>query len=248
MKKLYLSVVIPAYNEEKNIKKGALSAVYKYLKKQKYAWEMVLANDGSSDNTLKLLNKFAENKKNVVVLDEPHRGKAGIVVAGVLASKGEIILFSDMDQSTPINQFESFREHFEHNDIVIGSRSGREGAPLVRKSMATGFSLLRTLVLLLPYKDTQCGFKAFKKKAAKDIFNKIKKFHSQEIKSGSSLSAGFDIEILYLARKLGYKVEEVSVDWYYEPGTKKNPIKESWIGFKGIISVRWNALQGKYGV
>ena len=114
--------------------------------------------------------------------------------------------------------------------------------------MAYGFMFLRTLVLRLPYQDTQCGFKAFKRQAADKIFRKMKIFSENAAASGSSVSAGFDLEILYIARKLGTKVAEVPVEWSHQEGTKVNPIKDSWEGFRDLIKVRINALLGRYKI
>lgn len=247
--KIYLSVIIPAYNEEENIKKGVLLVVDEYLKKQEYSWEVIIVDDGSKDNTLKLTKDFSNNRKHYKVLNEPHRGKGGTVIAGMLEAKGEIALFADMDQATPINQVEKLlKELNEGYDIAIGSRAGREGAPIIRKAMAYGFSVLRNIVLQLPYKDTQCGFKAFKRKAAKQIFNKMKIFSEKMKGEGASVSAGFDLEILYIARKLRLKVKEVPIKWHHMEGTKVNPIKDSWEGLRDLIKVRINALLGKYKV
>ncbi|QQG42192.1 MAG: glycosyltransferase family 2 protein [Candidatus Woesebacteria bacterium] len=257
MRKIFLSVVIPAYNEEYNLRTGVLDSVYDYLIKQKYTWEILFVDDGSTDNTAKLALDFAKSHKqslakseygkNFLVLSEPHRGKAGTVIAGVLAAKGEIVLFTDTDQATPIDQIAKVLPKFESGyDVVIGSRHGREGAPLIRKIMAWGFSFLRLLVLRLPYKDTQCGFKAFSKNAAKEIFKRLEIFDSKNKNVGASVTAGFDLEILYVARKLGYKIAEVSVDWHHKEGTKVDPIKDSIEGLRGLIMVRINALQGKY--
>lgn len=244
---MYLSVVIPAYNEEANLKKGVLDEVFKYLKKQDYTWEVLVVDDGSNDNTSTLVTKFVSSHSGFRLLKEPHRGKGGTVIAGMLAAKGEVILFTDMDQSTPIDQLEKILPKFnEGYDIVIGSRRGREGAPLIRKAMAYGFAFLRLIILRLPYKDTQAGFKAFKKEAAVKIFSKMKNLLERKGIQGSSLSAGFDVEILYLARKMGYKVKEVPVIWHYHEGTRKNPLIESWIGFKGVVAVRLKSLTGYY--
>ena len=245
----HLSVVIPAYNEEYNLRTGVLDSVYDYLSDQPYSWEIVFVNDGSSDKTSEIAQGFAKKHQNFRVLNEPHRGKAATVIAGILAAKGEIILFTDTDQATPIDQIEKFFPKFkEGNDIVIGSSSGREGAPIIRKAMAYGFAILRTMVLRLPYKDTQCGFKAFKGDSAKKIFEKLKIFKNESAASGASVSAGFDLEVLYIARKLGLRVAEVSVDWHHKEGTKVNPIKDSYEGLRDLLKVRLNAIQGKYKV
>src|SRR3989344_2117407 len=177
MVKPYLSVVIPTYNEERNIRKGILNKVADYLKKQKYEWEVLVVDDASTDKTLGLAREVTKNMRNFRILAESHKGKGGTVIAGVLAAQGEIILFTDADQSTPLHEIENFLPKFgEGFDVVIGSRSGRSGAPLIRKSMSIGFSLLQAIMLRLPYKDTQTGFKAFKNKAGKEIFGVMKKF------------------------------------------------------------------------
>src|SRR3989344_6307383 len=147
------------------------------MKKKKYTWEVLVVDDGSPDDTAKLTAEFAKKHLGFRLLKEPHRGKGGTVIAGMLAAAGDIILFTDMDQATPINQFEKFTPIFKKGyDVVIASRTGRKGASTVRKMMARGFVILRNIILRLPYKDTQCGFKAFKKKAAKDVFNRMKIF------------------------------------------------------------------------
>lgn len=244
-----VSIVIPAYNEEYNLRTGVLDSVYDYLGGQKYTWEILFVDDGSTDKTLKIANEFASKHKNFYVMKEPHKGKAGTVTAGVLKARGDIILFTDTDQATPIDQLEKVLPKFDKGfDVVIGSRSGREGAPILRKIMAYGFSILRYLILRLPYKDTQCGFKAFKKEAARKIFGKLEIFGSKSSTTGASVFAGFDLEILYVARKLGYKIVEVPVDWHHKEGTKVNPIKDSIEGLHGLLMVRLNALRGKYKV
>jgi len=247
--KPYLSIVVPAYNEEFNLRTGVLDSMYSYLIKQKYTWEILFVDDGSTDNTLKVANEFAKGHKNFIVLPEPHRGKGGTVIAGMLKAVGKIILFTDTDQATPIDQIEKILPKFENKfDVVIGSRHGREGAPMIRKIMAYGFSFLRTLVLQLPFKDTQCGFKAFSSEASKKIFTRLKIFDDKIRVNGASVTAGFDLEILYIARKLGYKIAEVPVEWHHKEGTKVNPIKDSIEGLRGLFLVRINAFRGKYGI
>lgn len=242
-----ISIVIPSYNEENNIRTGALSGMVDYLNDQKYKWEIIVVDDGSTDKTAELVEKFAASHKGVTVLKEPHRGKGGTVIAGMLKATGDIVIFDDMDQATPIDQLEKILPKFKNGfDIVIGSRAGREGAPIIRKTMALGFSLLRNLVLQLPYKDTQCGFKAFTKDASTKIFKKLQIFNNKQAQSGASVSAGFDLEILYVARKLKLKVSEVPVVWHHKEGTKVNPIKDSWEGLRDLLKVRVNAIMGKY--
>jgi dolichyl-phosphate beta-glucosyltransferase len=249
MSKIFLSVVIPAYNEEYNLRTGVLDSVYDYLKEQKFSWEILFVDDGSTDATLKIAKDFEARHDGFTVLAEPHRGKAGTVAAGILKAHGEIVLFTDTDQATPIDQLEKILPKFNDGyDVVIGSRHGREGAPIVRKIMASGFSLLRLLILRLPFKDTQCGFKAFSASAAKEIFSRLEIFGSKTKIGGASVTAGFDLEVLYIARKLGYKIAEVPVDWHHKEGTKVDPIKDSIEGLRGLIMVRLNALQGKYKV
>ncbi len=244
-----ISIVIPSFNEENNIRTGSLSGMVDYLSDQNYSWEIIVVDDGSTDKTADLAEKFAKNHKNITVLREPHRGKGGTVIAGMLKAKGEIVIFDDMDQATPIDQLERILPKFDEGfDVVIGSRAGREGAPIVRKAMAWGFSLLRNIILQLPYKDTQCGFKGFTKEASNKIFKRLQVFRQSQAQTGASVSAGFDLEILYVARKLKLKVAEVPVVWHHKEGTKVNPIKDSWEGFRDLIKVRINALQGKYKI
>jgi len=244
-----ISIVIPSYNEENNLRTGSLSGMVDYLKEQKYSWEIIVVDDGSTDKTAELALKFAKNHTNITVLREPHRGKGGTVIAGMLKAKGDIIIFDDMDQATPIDQLEFILPKFSDSfDVVIGSRTGREGAPIIRKTMAFGFSVLRNLILQLPYKDTQCGFKGFTKEASEKIFKRLQIFNNNQAQSGASVSAGFDLEILYVARKLKLKVAEVPVVWHHKEGTKVNPIKDSWEGLRDLVKVRINALQGKYNL
>ncbi len=247
--KHFISVVIPAYNEEKSLKKGSLLEVDQYLGSQKYPWEVLVVDDGSQDKTPDIVEKFTTSHPGFQLLPQPHRGKGGTVIAGMLKAKGDIVLFSDMDQATPITQLAKVLPKFDEGyDIVIGSRTGRQGAPLVRKAMAYGFSILRFLVLRLPYKDTQCGFKAFSKSASQEIFKRMKIFNEKMRTEGASVTAGFDLEILYLARKLGFRVSEVPVEWHHKEGTKVNPLKDSWEGFRDLMRVRFNALKGVYKV
>lgn len=251
MKDIYLSVVIPAYNEETNIRLGSLDKVLRYLEHQDYAWEVIVVNDGSTDATKRLLEDFAKGNKNVRIINNPHQGKASTVVTGIRATYGEISLFTDLDQATPINQTEKLIPWISKGyEVVIGSRSGRrEGAPLFRLVMARGFMFLRSLILgLHGIIDTQCGFKMFRTSSARDIFSHLSLYSGGEHASGSMVTAGFDIEVLYIAKRLGYKIKEVPVEWHYVETRRVNPLKDSWQGFMDIVKIRANALAGKYKI
>ena len=244
---MYLSVVIPAYNEEENIKKGAPDKVVNYLKKQKYSWEIVFVDDGSSDKTADLLSAFIKKEKRVRLIKNPHQGKAATVITGMLGAKGSVVLFTDMDQATPINQLEKFLPQIDQGfDIVIGTRSGRKGAPVIRKLMATGFVILRTVFLRLPLKDTQAGFKAFTRKAAQDIFHNLIIFGQSGLIRQPAVKAGFDLELLYVARKRGYKIKEVPVEWNYQGSQRVSAIRDGIDSIKDILRIRWHAVKGAY--
>lgn len=242
-----LSLVIPAYNEEASIKSGSLQKVWDYMKKQTYSWEVLIVDDGSTDKTVELAKRSIRDKKGFRVLEEPHRGKGGTVIAGSMAAKGEVVLFSDMDQSTPITHIADFLPKFEGGaDVVIGKRTGRKGAPMIRKLMAFGFAMIRTIVLRLPFSDTQCGFKAFRREAAREVFGKMKSFLEKTNVKGASVQAGFDIELLYVARKMGYKIVEVPVSWDYGERRQVSAVKDSLDALRDILRIRMNALSGKY--
>jgi dolichyl-phosphate beta-glucosyltransferase len=245
----YLSVIIPAYNEETNIRLGALDKVHRYLKDQSYVWEVIVVNDGSSDATKELVREFVKSVKGFSLIDNPHQGKAATVVTGMSNATGKIVLFSDLDQATPLKEFEKMIPIFEKGgDVVIGSRKGkREGAPLSRRIMARGFMFLRTLVLgLSGITDTQCGFKAFRNEVAKKIFENLKLYGTKKIVSGSMVTAGFDIELLFLAKSLGYTIREVPVEWHYVETRRVNPITDSIQGLSDILTIRLNAWKGMY--
>lgn len=245
----YVSVVIPAFNEETNIRLGALEHVARFLGRQSYSWEVLIVDDGSTDQTYELLKHFAKDNPGFVPVQNTHRGKAATVISGMVKARGSIVLFSDLDQATPIGELDKLLPWFDRgNDVVIGSRNrNRQGAPLSRILMARGFMMIRSVILgLKGITDTQCGFKAFKRNVSKEIFKKLELYGSDREVSGPMVTAGFDIEVLYLAKKLGYKIKEVPVEWHYVETRRVNPIKDSWQGFMDILMIRWNAMAGKY--
>ena len=245
MKKL--SIVIPAYNEEKNLKKEVLNGVENYLDNLKINYEVLIVDDGSTDQTKEIIKEYISKNHKFKLIENSHGGKAIAVLTGMEKAEGEIILFTDMDQATPINQLEKFLPMFENGfDIVIGSRSGRKGAPLVRKLSAWGFSILRAIILGLPFKDTQCGFKAFNKLSIEKIIPKIKKEWGVVHFSGGAVNAGFDVELLYLAKKYNFKIAEVAVEWNYVDTERVQVIKDALAAIYDMIRIRINDFSGKY--
>ncbi len=246
--KTHLSVIIPAFNEEDNFKRGSLSLVVDYLKEQDYVWEIILVNDGSTDGTLELLQKFVAKNKNVKLINNPHMGKAATVISGALAAEGEIVLFSDMDQATPIGELEKLLPQFDKGyDIVIGSRANREGAPMFRQILAYSNVFLRAVILGLPFKDTQCGFKAFSASSAKKIFTIMHKLNPPKVITGPAVNPGFDVELLYIGRKLGFKISEIPVSWRYQESRRVSFVKDALAGLHGLFIVRYRSLTSKYG-
>ena len=255
MKKI--SVVIPSYNETANLEKGVLENVGDYLNRLKIDFEAFVVDDGSSDQSVELIKKYIAKNENFHLIQNSHGGKANTVISGMLQSSGGIVLFTDMDQATPINQLEKFLPYFKIGfsakggpasgwDIVIGSRHGRAGAPVLRKLSAWGFSLLRKIILGLPFEDTQCGFKAFNQKAIQRIIPKIKDGWGVLHTGGGAVNAGFDVEILYLAQKYGFKIAEVEVEWNYVDTERVQVFKDALAAIYDMFRIRWNDLMGKY--
>ena len=248
-----LSIVIPCYNEENNLKNGVLSEVNEFLKKQDFNWEVIVCNDESTDNSLKLVKDFISNHKGFRVLDLPHGGKPSAVWGGIKEAKYDLVLFTDMDQSTPLKESLKLLPYFEQGyDVVIGSRGAvRQGATFIRKLMAKVFLSVRRLFILSSIIDTQCGFKAFKTDLAKKIFPNLQFFKDKSDKKGWRVSA-FDVELLFMAQKWGYKIKEVPVNWQDEDlsTTKGNDSlrfkKESKQMIQEIIRVKRNDLNGLY--
>ncbi|MCL4366103.1 glycosyltransferase [Patescibacteria group bacterium] len=242
-----ISIIIPSYNESANLKRGVLDDVENYLKGLQVSFEIIVVDDGSSDDSVELIKKHTSQNKNFKLIENPHGGKANTVMTGMLEARGEIVFFTDMDQATPINQIEKFLPKFEEGfDIVIGSRQGRKGAPMLRKLSAWGFSLLRGIILGLPFKDTQCGFKAFSKVSVEKIIPKIKSEWGVVHFKGGAVNAGFDVEVLYLAKKYGFKIAEVGVEWKYVDTERVQVVKDAMAAIYDMFRIRCNDLKGKY--
>jgi len=209
-----LSIVIPCFNEEKRITQ-TLSKISSYLKNKGINYEIILVDDGSKDKTLSCVEGF----DNIIILkNERNRGKGYSVRRGVLEAKGEYILFSDADLSTPIEELERFLKEIGENDIVIGSRASAESKIIIhqpwwREKMGKVFNILINLFIINGFKDTQCGFKLFRKEPAKKIFSlsKINGF-------------AFDVEVILIAKRLGYRIKDLPVTWINSRESKVNPI------------------------
>lgn len=251
MSELYLSVVIPSYDEMANLQKGVLDKVKSFFDKKKFTYEVIVVDDGSTDGSEEFVTKFAKDNKTFTLVKNPHLGKAGAVTTGMLQAKGKYVLFTDMDQATPIEEIDKLLPYFNKGfTVVIGSRSGRKGAPWTRKLMAQGMVVLRTLLVgLKGITDTQCGFKMFSNEAGKKIFQKMYDLHHGFTKvSGSSVAAGFDVELLSLADMMGYKIKEVPVEWLYVETRRVSPIRDSLDAVKYLLKIRLNKFEGKYKV
>ena len=171
------------------------------------------------------------------------------MVAGMLAANGKYILFTDLDQATPIDQVAKLLPWIENDyQIVIGSRKGRRlGAPFLRRLMGPGFMWVRNLILGLGnLEDTQCGFKLFRKDVARNIFARLQLYRKQHLVSGPRVTAGFDVEVLFIATDIGYKIKEVPVEWHYVDTRRVSPIMDSWDALLDIIRIRFNSLRGVY--
>lgn len=242
-----LSVVLPCYNEIRNIRRGVLTDIDAFLREQSYSWEVFIADDGSSDESRALIVSFIKKHPGFTLIENKHLGKAKAVTRGILEATGEIVLFSDFDQATPLHEINRLLPYFSGHDIVIGSRKDqRKGAPLSRRIMARGFMMLRNILLGLGVEDTQCGFKAFKRTKAISLFKKLRLYRDRRQVSGSSVTAGFDVELLYLARKMGYSIMEVPVQWKYVETRRVSVVRDSWEGLCDLVRIKINDIRGIY--
>jgi glycosyltransferase involved in cell wall biosynthesis len=243
-----LSVVVPAYNEALNFKKHKLDEVLTYLLGRKYQVEMVLVDDGSTDTTLNQLIDFAKKSAEIRVLAEPHRGKAGAVMAGMLTAQGKYRLFTDFDQSTPIDEIEKMLPFFDRGyDVVIGSRevegAARKKEPWYRHLMGRGFNWAVQIFAVRGIHDTQCGFKMMTGRAAENLFPRLKA--TIEPKK-DAFTGAFDVELLFLARKSGYRIAEVPVQWEHVKTERVSPIKDSVRMFWQLVMIRLTHLFSRY--
>lgn len=246
---IFLSVIIPSYNERHNLSKGVLQKITSYLQKQDYAYEIIFSDDGSTDGTLEALQKFANKHKHITVLANAHAGKGPTVTSGMLAARGQWRLFTDFDQSTPISEVEKLLPSTIDHEIVIGSRAAqgakREQEPLHRHIMGIGFNLLTQLIILPGIKDSQCGFKLFSAHATKVLFPKLH-IYARQSQVKDAFTGAFDVELLYLARRNHFAIAEIPVLWQHRPTQRVAPIKDSLRMLRDIIRIRLSSWTGKY--
>lgn len=239
----HLSVIIPAYNEEDEIK-STLEAIYNYFSRQNYSWEAIIVSDGSKDRTAEVVMEFISNKPEFrLIANTKNHGKGYVVRQGMLQAQGDYRLFTDADNSTSIEQIEQFWPYFgEGYDIVIGSIEIKgaqinERAQWYRRALGRYSKyIIRIIAGLWEIRDTQRGFKCFTAKAANDIFSrtKIDRF-------------GFDIEVLALAKKLGFKIKETPVVWN-NPSASSVRLSSYFQVLKDLIKIRFNLWFNKYDI
>jgi len=247
----YLSVVIPAYNEEKNIR-TTLAVVEDYLRASGWEFEVIVVNDGSVDQTAQIVSEFIEGRREFLLINNPHRGKAYAVKTGVLKAGGKYILFSDADLATPINEVKRMLVWLTEQgfDLVIASRegigAGREGEPYYRHLMGRVFNFVVQTLALKGINDSQCGFKLFKGDVAKRLFSSLKVYGGEGKELKKAYLGAFDVELLFLARKFGYKIKEVPVTWSFVKTKRLNPVRDSWKMFWDVVRIRLADLRGCY--
>jgi len=237
------SIVVPAYNESARLG-SSLDKILSYIARQKWSAEVevIVVNDGSRDDTAQIVRRLAQKNSALRLVENPgNRGKGYSVRNGMLQARGQVVVFSDADLSSPIEELPKLLNALSGGaDIAIGSRwlqseLQTQRQPIHRQLFGRIFNLLLRITLSLHFKDTQCGFKAFQKTAVQRIFplQKIERW-------------GFDPEILFLARKFGFRVQEVPVAWAHSGGTRIHPLTDGSRMFWDMLRIRWNDLTGKY--
>lgn len=233
-----LSVIIPAYNEEDRLPR-TLERVLGYLEARALCFEVLAVDDGSTDRTADFVQRIAADNGRLRLLREPHRGKGAAVRAGALVAAGQQIVFCDADLSHPVEELTRLPALLNGAQVIIGSREGvgshRVDEPGYRHLMGRAFNLIVRLLAVPGIQDTQCGLKCFSRQAARDLF-------SRQTVEGF----GFDVELLFLARKLGYRVLEVPVTWRHVPASRVDPVRDTLRMLTDVALVRWNDLRGRY--
>jgi glycosyltransferase involved in cell wall biosynthesis len=233
-----VSIVIPVYNEERRLPR-TLPPVLAYLAAQPFSWEVVCVDDGSTDRTVELVTEMARRFPQVRLLRMPHRGKGHAVRTGMLAARGSRRFYSDADFSVSIEDLARFLPVLEEAEVAIGSREApgavRYREPLYRHLMGRVYNRLVRLLILPGIQDTQCGFKGFREEVVEPLF-------SRQGMEGW----GFDVELLYLARRAGYRVVEVPVHWTYGQHSRLRPFRDAWRMLADMLRVCWKAWTRQY--
>jgi glycosyltransferase involved in cell wall biosynthesis len=235
-----LSIVIPAFNEEERLP-SAIHAVTAYLDTGGRDAEVLIVENGSSDRTLEIAKGAARDDSRFRALHLDQRGKGRAVRAGMLASQGRLAVLCDADFSMPVGEISLLTRAIESGaDVAIGSREApgarRVGEPARRHLMGRIFNGVVQLLAVRGLQDTQCGFKAFRRLAAQDLFRR-------QLVNGWA----FDVEVLYLARRLGYRVQEVPITWRYDSSSRVRPVADTISMLQELVMIRWNAVRGRYG-
>lgn len=235
-----ISVVVPAYNEADHIGK-TLADIHGFLSRGQGDFEIITVDDGSSDETVKVVEGILQKLSNIKLIKNDHKGKGYSVKTGMLTASKDIILFSDADLSTPIDELGRLTKYLDDgHDIVIGSRALKDSdvikkQRILRRTMGKVFNLFIRMFLFGGINDTQCGFKVFKKEVAKELFR------LQRLEGFC-----FDAEILYIAKRKGYSVKETGVRWINREGSKVSIIASPINMFCDIFRIRINGLRGLY--
>ena len=249
---MFITIIIPCYNESSNLRRGVLRDVYKYLSGKMFSWEVLVSDDGSTDDSKDIVKKEIAKLRGFKLLENPHGGKPAALLSGIREAKGDYILFTDMDQSTPITELEKLLPYVKDNNVVIGSRGmKRENFPLYRKLGAAVFMSIRRFLILPEIKDTQCGFKLFESSALKRAFPKLEFFQKNEKVVGWKVTS-FDVELLQILKMMNKKIKEITVIWIDEDTSNSKGgglgryVKESKEMFTQILRVKLNELRGVY--
>lgn len=244
-----VSVIIPAYNEARRIG-SSLAQAWQYLERQSYNYEIIVADDGSRDQTLAISNEFAAAHEHTRTVSIRHGGKAAAIRAGMKSASGEIVAFTDADLATPITYLAAFLDAICRGaDVVIGSREAngahRLGEPEYRHLMGRVFNRIVQFSVLPGIHDTQCGFKAFTRFACSEILRRSRLYVDADEITGARVTA-FDVEMLVIARRIGLKIEEIPVVWTYGEHSKVNPARDTFNNLRDIASVNFNVFRGAY--
>ncbi len=243
-----LSIVLPAYNEASALRAGRLGDVLAWRDRQPFDVEVVVVDDGSEDDTAARAEALLRAPDRLVRI--AHAGKAAAVMAGIEAARAPVVLFTDMDQATPIAHAGDLLAALEAGaDVALGSRGFRRpGAPVGRLAMSWGQAALRTLLLGLALPDTQCGFKAFRRDAVLRVFDHLRLYHPDRRGTihGPSVTSGFDVEVLFVARRLGYRLASVPVTWHYEASRRVDLRRDALRGVQDLLAIAVARWRGAY--